>query len=79
MQNRVDAGWIFQEADSETEVSVGWGGIIREHSLLWRMERREGNKVEQREKLGCDTVSAEGSAKLTRDSGAEMALRVVPS
>lgn len=55
------------------------GGIFREHSLLWSMERREGNKVEQREKLGCDTVSAEGSAKPTRDSGAEMALRVIPS
>lgn len=54
-------------------------GIFREHSLLWSMERREGNKVEQREKLGCDTVSAEGSAKPTRDSRAEMALRVIPS
>lgn len=26
MQNRVDASWIFQEADSETEVRVGGGG-----------------------------------------------------
>ena len=43
-----------------------WGRAIREHSLLGSMEGWEGNRTEQREKLGCDAVSAEGSAKATR-------------
>lgn len=70
---------FFRKQILRQRLGLGVGGIIREHSLLWSMERREGNKVEQREKLGCDTVSAEGSAKPTRDSGAEMALRVIPN
>lgn len=77
---KLTAGWVPWKADSEMEISKKW--FIREYSwephLRTGRTREEESGIRQMERLSCNSVSKEASAKHPGKSEAEMTLKSCP-